>query len=386
MRIEAIHLAGNVTRLGMLTVAVLLMVNAQIALASAEQTGISSQSAQADAEREYPDSVAAPKRKKTKHKKIKKPVVRSVIVKNQIKSSDRLSLSLSMSLSNPGNASTQPGSPTNTSDAPQQGPAEKGKRLSALNAQIAEMEQMIQAQQSQLGMSTNPFYSSVATSGVLASSTAGSLPGVSGVHQVNSTLGNEQLKPMMGAPDANKDAHGRVEWLKMSWTKPAFELGLTLLLAVTGLVWYRRYAKTARQWKRGSFQHLSDVHDPELVLPSAIAKTVLTVDEQAVKTSVNDEQKSQSVLPPEYEMLEEADIYLRFGHDKLAEEALRAAIKINPRNQQAYVRLLRIYFAREDSAAFQAVAQHLKSLEDGMAWEKATEMGRNLDPGNALYH
>jgi hypothetical protein len=246
------------------------------------------------------------------------------------------------------------------------------------------MEQMIQAQQSQLGMSINPFYSSVATSGVLASSTAGSLPGVSGVHQVNSTLGNEQLKPMMG--DANKDAHGRIEWLKMSWTKPAFELGLTLLLVVTGLVWYRRYAKTARQWKRGSFQHLSDVHDPELVLPSAIAKTVLTVDEQAGKTLVNDEQKSLSVLPPEYEMLEEADIYLRFGHDKLAEEVLRAAIKTNPKNPQAYVKLLRIYFAREDCAAFLAVARHLKALEDETAWEKATEMGRNLDPGNALYN
>ena len=93
----------------------------------------------------------------------------------------------------------------------------------------------------------------------------------------------------------------------------------------------------------------------------------------------------ESLLPPEYEMLEEADIYLRFGNDKLAEVALKEAVKINPKNPQPYLKLLLIYFSRKDSAAFLAVAQQLKPLCDEITWSRVAEMGRGLDPNNALY-
>ena len=104
-----------------------------------------------------------------------------------------------------------------------------------------------------------------------------------------------------------------------------------------------------------------------------------------MKTPAYVEQKTQSIFPPEYEMLEEADIYLRFGHDKLAEEALREAIKINPRNPQAYLTLLRICFSRKDSAGFVALAKQLQPLSDENVWAKVAEMGRALDPANTLY-
>ena len=96
-------------------------------------------------------------------------------------------------------------------------------------------------------------------------------------------------------------------------------------------------------------------------------------------------QDAQPILLPEYELLEEAEINLRFGHDKLAEEVLKEAIKINPKNPHAYLILLRIYVAREDTAAFLAVGQRLKLLGDESAWKKAAEMGRKLDPDNQLY-
>jgi pilus assembly protein FimV len=289
-------------------------------------------------------------------------------------------LLFSMKLSIPGTEPVRPSNSTKVGEALQQDSITKEKTLSVLNVQIAEMEQMIKAQKSQLGISANPSYSRVASSGVLAQSSA--VGGVSSVLGV----GNEQPKPKIVAPalrQASKEENSRVELLEMSWIKQAIGLVL-VLLAVPGFVWYRRY-NTTQQWKRGSFHDLSDVHDPELVESPAIAKTTLPVDEQTIKSPAYNEEKSQSILPPEYEMLEEADIYLRFGHDKLAEEVLREAIKINPKNPQAYLRLLRIYFAREDSVAFLSVAQHLKSLGDGIAWAKATEMGRNLDPNNALY-
>jgi tetratricopeptide repeat protein len=85
---------------------------------------------------------------------------------------------------------------------------------------------------------------------------------------------------------------------------------------------------------------------------SVINQATASRIEKSMKTPAYVEQKTQSILPPEYETLEEADIYLRFGHDKLAEEALREAIKINPGNPQAYLTLLRICFSRKDSALF----------------------------------
>lgn len=332
-------------------------------------------------------SVAAPMHGETKPAAIKKPDVRRVSGKKKIKPSGKLSLSLSMTLSIPGNEPVRPGSSAKTGEALQPDSLAKEKTLSVLNAQIAELEQIIKAQQSQLGVAPNPSDSRAAPSGAHAQSSAvGSLFTVSSVPGV----GNEQPKPENVAPvlrQAGKEENSLVELLGMNWIKPAIGLGL-VLLAVQGFIWYRRY-KTAQQWKHGPIHDLSDVHDPELVLPPDIAQTTLPVDEpvneQTIKPPAKDEEQSQSILPPEYEMLEEADIYLRFGHDKLAEEVLREAIKVNPGNPQVYLRLLRIYFARDDSAAFLAVAQHMKPLGDGMAWAKAMEMGRNLDPDNALY-
>jgi Tfp pilus assembly protein FimV len=161
-----------------------------------------------------------------------------------------------------------------------------------------------------------------------------------------------------------------------------------VLLAVSGFVWYSKY-RAAQQWKRSSFHDLSDVNDPEWVEPvivqTATPVNVQPVNGQTMKTSAHKEEKLESIMPPEYEMLEEVDIYLRFGHDKLAEELLREAVKVNPKNPQIYLKLLRIYFAREDIAAYQEEAQHLKSLGNEMAWAEAAKMGLNLEPGNALY-
>jgi pilus assembly protein FimV len=386
MRIEAIHHAGNAAQLWMLSVAVLFVANAN-ASGSGDIQANGNPGGMDKAQIAL--RVAAPMPGETKPAAIKKPGVHNIGGKKKIRSSDKLSLSLSMTLSIPGNEPVRPRNSTKTGEALQPDSIAKEKTLSVLNAQIAEMEQMIKAQQSQLGISTNQSNSRVAPAGMLAQSSAvGSLPRVSSVPGVSSVLGvgNEQPKPEIVAPvlrHAGKEENSRAELLKMSWIKPAIGLGL-VLLAVPGFIWYRRY-KTAQQWKRGSFHDLTDVHDPELVLPPDIAQTTLQVNEQTIKPLAYDEEKSHSILPPEYEMLEEADIYLRFGHDKLAEEALREAIKINPKNPQVYLRLLRIYFVREDNVAFLAVAHHLKSLGDGMAWAKATEMGRNLDPNNALY-
>jgi len=116
-----------------------------------------------------------------------------------------------------------------------------------------------------------------------------------------------------------------------------------------------------------------------------VVEPKLKVGEQSMKVPAYKEQKTEFTPPPEYDLLEEADIYLRFGHDKLAEEVLREAIKINPSNPHSYLTLLGIYDTRGDVMEFSALAHQLKAVGDDVAWKKVAEMGLKLDPGNKLY-
>jgi hypothetical protein len=88
---------------------------------------------------------------------------------------------------------------------------------------------------------------------------------------------------------------------------------------------------------------------------------------------------------PEYDLLEQADIYLQFGHDKLAEEVLQEALIINPKNEQIYLTLLDIYDTRNDAVKFAEFASELESHADKKIWERVCKMGKRIDPDNELY-
>jgi Tfp pilus assembly protein FimV len=326
--------------------------------------------------------------------------------KRKIKPSHKLSLKLSMTLSIPGNAATQPDHPGKASGAPPGDSAAKQRRLSELYAQIAETEKVIQARQRQLATLDTPAITppnalpntppnapsnapsnhgvagaSVAVAGVTAQSVvAGNAP----------NIGKEKIKPQNAAQDvqsARNELMSQIEALKTHGAELATGLAVILLILLTslGFVWYRK-VQSAHQEKSQRLEMVNDVHeDAESVLPPAITKTSVSVVDLTMKTPAYTSPKIQSILPPEYEMLEEADIYLRFGHDKLAEEALREAIRINPKNPQAYLTLSRVYSSRGDSLSFLALAKQVKSLGDEGVWDKVADMGRNLDPNNTLY-
>lgn len=307
--------------------------------------------------------------------------------KRKIKPPDKLSLSLSMTISIPGNASTQPGNSAKTGDAPQAEAAANAKRLSELNAQIAEAEKMIQAQQRQLANLDNT-QSTTSNQVVVGASVAATSVAVLGeMAGTVPDIDREKIKPQIAVLDVQSEGNellGQIEAFITDQIELAAGLGV-LLLTSLGFVWYRK-GQSARQETRQLLKMASDVpEDADSAKPAVLTKSSVSIGERSMKVPAYTAQKSRSILPPEYEMLEEADIYLRFGHDKLAEEALREAIKINPKNPQAYLTLSRMYSSRGDSAGFLALAKQLKSLSDKNDWKKVTEMGRDLDPNNPFY-
>lgn len=83
----------------------------------------------------------------------------------------------------------------------------------------------------------------------------------------------------------------------------------------------------------------------------------------------------------------EADVYLAYGRDLQAEEILKEALRINPSRIALHGKLLEIYAKRRDTRAFESVATDAYNITmgEGGVWTHICEMGRELDPANALY-
>lgn len=85
--------------------------------------------------------------------------------------------------------------------------------------------------------------------------------------------------------------------------------------------------------------------------------------------------------------LAEAEIFLTYGRDNLAEERLKEAIVATPKRYELHGKLLEIYAGRRDAAAFEQVAKEVQSGTGGKGeiWNKAVRLGFQIDPDNSRY-
>lgn len=84
----------------------------------------------------------------------------------------------------------------------------------------------------------------------------------------------------------------------------------------------------------------------------------------------------------------EAEVYMAYGRDAQAEEILKEAMAKDPNRHEIQLKLLEIYAGRKNTNAFEAMASELYAAIGGQpnqVWEKAADMGRQLDPSNPLY-
>ena len=83
----------------------------------------------------------------------------------------------------------------------------------------------------------------------------------------------------------------------------------------------------------------------------------------------------------------EADVYLAYGRDLQAEEILKEALRTHPSRLAIHQKLLEIYTKRRDPKNFETIAKAAFKLTgtSGQEWEHICELGRSVDPSNALY-
>ena len=96
---------------------------------------------------------------------------------------------------------------------------------------------------------------------------------------------------------------------------------------------------------------------------------------------------STALAANEVDPVAEADVYIAYGRDGQAEDILKEALRANPDRHAARLKLLEIYAARKDVAAFEDQASELYSQTRGHGdeWPQAAAMGAALDPTNPLY-
>ncbi len=293
----------------------------------------------------------------------------------------KLSMSLSISRYDPSmSASTN-------NDALQEELIAKEKLLNDLKLQIGEMQLVIKdLKEKQAGRTAV----NMAASGVAAASAVVAAVPASGVVAARAV-------PAILHDEAHKAKAEPVVQSPEEWKKPVVTF-VSLLTVVSCLFWFRGRMDRVRP---GPFD---DLHGDEagmaFTTPSDNAETAAKRGKESApplslkqpaplkfdrQSAAGSEQRGQSIVPPEYAVLMEANKHLRAGNDELAEGALLRAIGINPSNAYGYLALLKLYEKRGDKPSFEKIAKQLQMAGDVASFKEAAVMGGRLDPDNPLY-
>lgn len=174
----------------------------------------------------------------------------------------------------------------------------------------------------------------------------------------------------------------------------ALAMGSLILLGIAGwMIWQRRQAAESQvdSLLVGMDRHDSQEADEDAVSTAPIAAGMSGV-EVAESTFLSE------FTPSDFDILEgesvavdplaEADVYLAYGRYNQAEELIRQALAEDPERPELRLKLLEIFYAKDDSAAFEAYAQELKNQgadRDPDFWEKVADMGRELCSQSNLF-
>lgn len=174
-------------------------------------------------------------------------------------------------------------------------------------------------------------------------------------------------------------------WLNALLDNPLAPLGagIVVLLAGAGL-YFSRKRKNASS---ADSSFLESRLQPDSFFGASGGQRIDTNAADAPASSMS-YSPSQLDAAGDVDPVAEADVYLAYGRDLQAEEILKEALRSNPGRVAIHAKLQDIYAKRRDLSSFTALATQAHGLTGGMGpeWDHIAELGRNLDPNNALYH
>lgn len=176
---------------------------------------------------------------------------------------------------------------------------------------------------------------------------------------------------------------GAMDGLMENPTALAGAGGLAVLLL--GLLGYGAYRRKQANANTSTGTTSSLASDLQGTSPSAKAAMVDTGNSSFL---TDFEKTGPGIIDvEEVDPVAEAEVYIAYGRDAQAEEILKEAMAKDSSRHEIPLKLLEIYANRKSASSFEVVAKQLHdSVGSGHpAWAKAAEMGRKIDPNNALY-
>jgi pilus assembly protein FimV len=162
-------------------------------------------------------------------------------------------------------------------------------------------------------------------------------------------------------------------------------LGVLVAMILGGFLW-----ASTRQRKH------ADLFSDEPTLASRLAET-LTDREPASPGIIVNENRAFSELPgedispltsdAESDPMTEADVFIAYGRVQQAEDVIKGALQKDPENLDLKVKLMEVYHAAGNAAAFDTHAEGFRRQvdQDDPLWMKVAAMGYELSPENPAY-
>ncbi|WP_282822911.1 FimV/HubP family polar landmark protein [Pelomonas sp. V22] len=160
-----------------------------------------------------------------------------------------------------------------------------------------------------------------------------------------------------------------------------------LIALLGGFGLYRLRARNAGKNSKPDTGFHESRLQPDSFFGSAGGQRVDTRDQSTTGQSSMSYSLSQLDAIGDVDPVAEADVYLAYGRDLQAEEILKEALRANPERMAIRLKLLEVYAKRRDIKGFEQLAVHLYAETQGQGedWDKAQELGRQIDPDNPLY-
>ncbi len=196
------------------------------------------------------------------------------------------------------------------------------------------------------------------------------------------------IAPVVKAPAASTET--AESWFAPLLANPMYWGGGLAALGLGGVLWWMMAGGGRRRKGSGaslddSIMSGGDVR-PNTVIGAASGGSVNTGDTSFLTDF--SQAGLGSIDTHDVDPIAEAEVYMAYGRDAQAEEILKEAVGKNPDRHEIRVKLLEIYAARRNTAAFESVAGELYAAlgsKQSPLWDKACEMGRSIDPTNPLY-
>ena len=166
--------------------------------------------------------------------------------------------------------------------------------------------------------------------------------------------------------------------------------GLAVLIAALGGFAFWRRRQAARRSLSGETSFMESKIQPDSFFGVSGGQRVDTRDGASTTSSASSSLNyslSQLDAIGDVDPVAEADVYLAYGRDLQAEEILKEAQRSDPERLAIRTKLLEVYAKRADLKTFETQARQLRDLTvgEGEDWQRAQELGRQIDPTNPLY-